>query len=60
MQLDVKDQFLSEAFPLVLKKLETLRHIWSNTKSEKLFEMLKKWDYVMEKTSVEASLYHAW
>lgn len=47
MQLDVRDEFLSEVFPLVLSKLESLRYIWSNAKTEKYFKLLKEWDYVM-------------
>lgn len=51
MQLDYRDEFLSEVFPLVLQKLESLRYIWSNPKTEEFFSMLKKWDYFMEKNS---------
>lgn len=30
MQLDDRDEFLAEAFPLILKKLEETRSFWSN------------------------------
>ena len=47
MQLDTKDEFLSEAFPSILKALTTVRQIWSNKITEELFERLEKWDYFL-------------
>ena len=40
MQLDTKDQFLSEAFPYVLKALKTVKQIWSNKDTDQYFDLL--------------------
>ena len=60
MQLDVRDEFASEAFPLVLAKLTQMREIWSNPETQLILKNLLKWYYVMSKDSIEASYYHVW
>lgn len=60
MQLDYKDEFLSEVFPKVLGKLTEMREIWSNSETEEYFRRLLNWDYILSKDSVEASFYQVW
>ena len=52
MQLDTRDEFLSEALPSMLKALTTVRQLWSNKVTEELFERLEKWDYFLEPNSI--------
>ena len=58
MQLDNRDEFLSEAFPLVLSALNSVREVWSTPETEAMYELLNKWDYHMPITSVSTSIYH--
>ena len=60
MQLDQKDEFVSEVVPGMLKRLRELAHIWSNNETEKYFKELQKWDFVMNADSIASSIYHAW
>lgn len=60
MQLDTRDEFLAEAFPSVLKGLQSVRALWSDSTTEEMFSRLQFWDYNLTKDSVEASIYHVW
>ena len=44
----------------MLRGLRTVPELWSSPATEELFEKLEKWDYRLEKESVEASIYHVW
>lgn len=52
MQLDTRDEFLSEAFPGVLNALDKVRYIWENNQTNIYFNLLRKWDYHMPPNSV--------
>ena len=49
LQLDHRDEFLSEAFPFVLDALRKVPELWSNPTTDQYFELLSKWDYYMPK-----------
>ncbi len=60
MHLNQQDGFLCEVLPKVLDKLVFYRHVWSNPKTEILFDSLNGWNCNMTKNSVPASIYHVW
>ena len=60
MQLDQKDSFLADVLPKFLVRLTEDRKIWSNEKTEIIFQRLSKWNCVLTKDSIEAAMYHVW
>ena len=40
MHLDTKDEFISQAFPYILGALTKVRQLWSNVKTQRIFEKL--------------------
>jgi acyl-homoserine lactone acylase PvdQ len=58
LQLNQKDEFLCEVLPTLLGRLTRYKYIWGSPATEVLFNKLIGWDCVMDRKSVEASIYH--